>query len=159
MVPYDEIVKRIEEKGIIVADNLPLPKDINGMFIHTSKGMAILLSKNITNTNEKRCVIAEEIGHYATTHGDITDQTIISNRKLEKVARNWGYERLVSIDLLIEAFEKRVQGKYDLAEFLGVTISFLEKAIEHYDIKHGGYLKHGVYAIYFSPLGIMKDIE
>ena len=38
---------------------------------------------------EKSCVLAEELGHYYTTVGDILDQSDDGNRKQERRARLW----------------------------------------------------------------------
>ena len=43
----------------------------------------IALSRNIKTESEKKCILAEEIGHFETSCGDITDQNNISNRKQE----------------------------------------------------------------------------
>lgn len=45
--------------------------------------------KKSLNQAEKACILAEELGHYYTTTGNILDQTNISNRKQERRARLW----------------------------------------------------------------------
>ena len=49
-------------------------------------GNNILIKSDLTE-NEKTCILAEELGHYYTSSGNILDQSNINNRKQEKVAR------------------------------------------------------------------------
>src|SRR5680860_935696 len=96
---------------------------------------------------EKACILAEEYGHYRTTSGNILNQKNVSNIKQEKRARNWGYEKLVSLEKLIEAYKAGVQNCYDLADFLDVTEDFLQNALKHYQEKYGLYVKQEDYII------------
>ena len=50
------------------------------------KGEKIGIRKEMTKT-EKACILAEEIGHYYTTTGNILDQRNTGNRKQEMKAR------------------------------------------------------------------------
>ncbi|MFL0248871.1 ImmA/IrrE family metallo-endopeptidase [Clostridium neuense] len=111
----------------------------------------IALDSKIETENERNCVLAEEIGHYYTSYGDITDQKNIKSIKQEKRARNWGYEKLVNLLDLICAFEKGLRSKTELADYLNITEEFLEKAIKHYKEKYGVYHEINNYIIYFEP--------
>lgn len=141
-------------------DNDMIVKEVN--FESSSKGLikdnSIGIHKCISTTNEKFCVLAEELGHYFTSHGDILDQTKTSNRKQEKRARNWAYEKLIPLNSLISAYESGIRNKYELAQYLNVIEEFLEEAIQHYREKYGIYNTIGEYIIYFEPLGIFKLI-
>lgn len=142
---YDELLEEAESEGI----------DIVKMNIGKHKGLyadnIIALSKNIETTKEKKCVLAEELGHYHKTHGEILGKKDINKIKQEKIARNWGYEKLVGIIQLVNAFEKGIRSKHDLAEYLNVTETFLGQAIQHYKEKYGTYYEIDNYVIYFEP--------
>ena len=69
------------------------------------KGKDIYLRKNMDST-EKVCVLAEELGHHHTSVGNILDMTDISNRKQERQARLWGYNKLIGLSGLIKAYER-----------------------------------------------------
>lgn len=45
------------------------------------------IDKNIETDKEKACVLAEELGHYHTSSGNILDQGDVFNRKQELRAR------------------------------------------------------------------------
>lgn len=139
------------------SDNLCV---VEKQFKSKSKGLIknkkIGIRKDIPTLTEKACILAEELGHYYTSHGNILDLTKTENRKQEKRARNWAYERLVPLSALIAAYEAGIKNRYELAEFLNVIEEFLEEAILHYKEKYGLYKVHGEYIIYFEPLGIFK---
>lgn len=107
-------------------------------------------------TVEKTCILAEELGHHETTVGNILDQTKIENVKQEKRARNWAYEKLIKIESLISAHKNGCRNKFEVAEYLEVTESFLEDTIKHYKEKYGLYYTVDNYIIYFEPLGILE---
>lgn len=148
---YEKLAAEIEKEGVEI---------IEIKFKGTFKGLysdnVIALDSKIETDNEKKCVLAEEIGHYYTSHGDILDISDIRNLKQEKRARNWGYEKLVGIIDLINAYKKGIKSRHDLAEYLNVTEEFLDKALKHYKEKHGLYYQIDKYVVYFEPLGILE---
>ena len=122
------------------------------------KGKDIYLRKNM-NTAEKSCVLAEELGHYYTTVGDILDMNVSENRKQERQARLWGYNRIIGLFGLIRAYEHDCKDKYEIAEYLDVTEEYLEDCIDCYRDKYGEYKTVDNYTIYFIPnLMIFKKI-
>lgn len=120
------------------------------------KGNKIGISSVIETISEKRCVLAEEIGHCKKTVGNILDIAMIDNKKQELIARKWAYERLVGIVDIINAYNNGVRDKYELIEYLEVTEEFLNEAIEYYKCKYGIYYQIDNYLIYFEPLGVME---
>ena len=122
------------------------------------KGKDIYLRKDM-NTTEKSCVLAEELGHYYTTVGDILDMNVPENRKQERQARLWGYNRVIGLFGLIRAYEHGCKDKYEIAEYLDVTEEYLEDCINCYRDKYGEYKIVDNYTIYFIPnLMIFKKI-
>lgn len=122
------------------------------------KGKDIYLRKDM-NTAEKSCVLAEELGHYYTTVGDILDMNVSENRKQERQARLWGYNRVIGLFGLIRAYEHGCKDKYEIAEYLDVTEEYLEDCINCYRNKYGEYKTVDNYTIYFIPnLMIFKKI-
>jgi len=116
----------------------------------------IWLNQGLTPSAVKTCVLAEEMGHYHTSSGNILDQTKVGNLKQEKRARNWAYEKLIPLQSLVEASKEGVRNQYELAEFLEITEEFLEHAIDHYKEKYGLYVEWTSYLIYFDPLGVLE---
>ena len=87
---YDELLDTANKKGLIVKEKR-LTRN-NGRI----KGNRIAIRKDMTIT-EKACVLAEEIGHYETTVGDILDMSNPWNRKQERQARLNGYNRMIGL--------------------------------------------------------------
>ncbi len=122
------------------------------------KGKDIYLRKDM-NTTEKSCVLAEELGHYYTTVGNILDMNVPENRKQERQARLWGYNRVIGLFGLIRAYEHGCKDKYEIAEYLDVTEEYLEECINCYRDKYGECKTVDNYTIYFIPnLMIFKKI-
>ena len=150
---YEELLSKAENEGINV-----YKRDIGklkGLYVDGN----IALNSSIETYSELACVLAEELGHYYTTVGDILDLSKVENRKQERRARGWAYERLVSLESLIEASKKGIRNRYELAEFLGVSERFVEEAIQYYRDKHGTYLETPGYIIYFDPLGVFEKMD
>lgn len=110
----------------------------------------IAIKETITNA-EKNCVLAEELGHHYTSSGDISNLKDMRNVKQEKKARSWAINKLIPIEMFIEAFERCRLNKFDMAEDLDVTISFLEETVEYYRQKFGLYVQFNNYIIVFEP--------
>ena len=149
---YETLLTEAQKENVEVAE-IPFLR-VKGLYCDRIIG----INKGMT-TAEKACILAEELGHYHTSAGNILDQEQLANRKLEKRARRWGYEKLVPLDKLIEAFNAGVQNRHDLTEYLDVTEKFLLAALKHYQEKHGKYRRVGNYIIVFEPLMVFREIE
>lgn len=95
------------------------------------------IDKNIETDKEKACVLAEELGHYHTSSGNILDQGDVSNRKQELRARMWGYDHLIGLVGLVSAAKAGCRNVYETAEYLDVTEEYLLEALAAYRNKYG----------------------
>lgn len=108
---------------------------------------------------EKTCALAEELGHHETSVGNILDMTSAVNRKQERQARLWAYNKQIGLIGLVRAFEHGCQNRFEIAECLEVTEEFLEECIECYRNKYGICKRVDNYVVYFIPqLSVMKLI-
>ena len=114
------------------------------------KGNNIYLRENM-NTTEKACVLAEELGHHYTSVGCILDQTDFANRKQERQARLWGYNKLIGLMGIVRAFNAGCQNQYEIADYLDVTEEYLQECINCYQSKYGICTTVDNYVIYFVP--------
>ena len=92
---YETLLQEAHEKRIEVVYR-PLKGKLKGLY----SDQTIALDRNIDSYAEEACVLAEELGHYHTTVGNILDQSRTQNRKQEQRARVWSYQRLVPLDML-----------------------------------------------------------
>lgn len=119
----------------------------------------IAISTFVDNTVEKTCVLAEELGHHHTSVGDILDMTDIGNRKQERQARMWGYNKLIGLSGLIRAFETGCQDRFEVAEYLGVTDEYLCDCLEAYRDKYGiGTTVDNYYVMFIPHLAVGKVV-
>lgn len=148
---YDDLLIEADDIGLIVKEK-PL-RAHDGLI----NGHRIAIRKNIPTLRKKACVLAEELGHYHTTVGNILDQSVASNRKQERRARLWAYDKMIGLSGIIKGYEAGCQSRYELAECLGVTEEFLQEAIDCYKEKYGVCVQIDDYVIMFTPvLGVMK---
>lgn len=149
---YDELLIEADSNNLITKEK-PLIANKGRI-----KGNRIAINKDMSTT-EKGCVLAEELGHYYTTIGNILDQNFVSNRKQEQLARLWSYNKLIGLRGIINSHNAGCSNKYEMAEFLNVTVEFLEEAIKKYTDKYGVCTTLDNYIIYFIPyLGVMEII-
>ena len=111
----------------------------------------IAINTSVDTSTEKVCVIAEELGHHYTSVGDILDMSDTGNRKQERQARLWGYDKLIGLGRLISAYEHGCHDRFELAEYLEVTDEYLHECIECYRDKYGPCVTVGEYYIMFIP--------
>ena len=82
-------------------------------------------------------MLAEELGHYFTSVGDIVLENSTEARKQELRARMWAYDLQIGLDGLKAAYDAGCRTMYEAAEFLDVPVEFLEAAAEQYEGKYG----------------------
>lgn len=153
MNKYEILLDEANDKGLIVKEKSLLSS--NGRI----KGNRIAIRKDLKTTAEKACVLAEELGHYETTVGDIIDMSDPWNRKQERQARLNGYNRMIGLIGIVRAYEAGCQDQHKIAEFLNVTEEYLLECIECYRDIYGEMKSTDNYIIYFIPnLAVIKMI-
>lgn len=154
MREYDDLLINANKQGFLVVEidlgtDTPCGKCI---------GNTIYINNRIT-TKEKACILAEEIGHYYLTVGDITNQKDINNKKQELKARRYGYNLLIEPDDIIHAVKKGCNNRYEIADYLNISEEFFEELIEDYKKRYGIGVLVGNYYLQLEPnLGIIKDL-
>lgn len=117
----------------------------------------IIIRETIPTEMRKAEILAEEIGHFHTTVGNILDQTITSNRKQEQKARRWAYDKMISLKGLVEACNRNCQSLYEASEFLNVTPEFLSEAVEYYRSKYSPFVVVDNQVLHFEPSLWVED--
>lgn len=85
-------------------------------------------------TAQKACILAEEIGHYETSAGDILDTRDLSNAKQEARARRWAYKKLIPLRAVLSAFSNGHSRPDEIAEYLQVDETFLLGCLKEYGL-------------------------
>ncbi|MGB4588990.1 MAG: ImmA/IrrE family metallo-endopeptidase [Clostridiaceae bacterium] len=139
---YQELLSEYDDQVLIFEK----PQINNGYYFD-----GVIAIKNSIQDNEKNCILAEELGHHFTSSGDISNLKDTRNVKQEKRARKWAINKLIPIEMFIQAFEKCRLNRYEMAEDLNVTEAFLEESIEYYRQKFGTYIQRDKYIIMLEP--------
>ncbi|MGG7160202.1 hypothetical protein BH721_01510 [Clostridium baratii] len=151
---YDELLIEAAKDGLKIKEK-PLSFGLKGLY----KNGKIIIDKNLNTNTERRCILAEEIGHHHKTYGNIIDENDISNKKQERIARIWAYKKLVGLTDIIRAHKYGVKSRFEFAEYLNVTESFLDEALSYYKDKYGLWYELDNYIIRFDPLGVLEKFQ
>lgn len=147
MCNYEQLLHDADMVGLTVIE-----KEFESNARGLCNGKKIGIKKDMP-LNEKACVLAEEIGHFHTTVGDITDQRDTSNRKQEMIARKWAVDKMISIEDIFRAAEQPCSTLYEIAEYLEVTEEFLLDALEVFKKRYGHSYTHEGKTIVFCDHG------
>jgi len=149
---YEELLIEATAQGISVDENFPFDSKLKGLYVDNN----IALASSLNTSIEKACILAEELGHHHTTTGNILDQSITENRKQEHRARVWAYRNAIGLPDIISAYKHGCRNRFEIAEHLNLTESFLIGAIEDYKARYGLFTKVDNYVVYFEPLGVLE---
>ncbi len=149
---YEQLLTAADQEGLLVKEQ-PLTEH-DGLI----RGRRVAIRQKIATQKEKSCVLAEELGHYYTSSGDILDQSKVENCKQEYRARLYGYNLKIGLTGLIRAYEAGCRNLYEMAEYLDATEEYLTEAIDCYKSKYGLYASIDNYIIYFEPFAVIKMI-
>ena len=100
---------------------------------------------------EKYEILSEEIGHYKTTFGNITNQNKTENIKLELIARRYGYKFILEPLDIVYAIKCGCKDEYDLAEFYELNINQIIDIMNDFKRQYGLGKRFGKYFIAFEP--------
>lgn len=154
MNTYERLCEEACEDGVEVVDYTFQSQRIKGLYCDGT----VAISKNMDST-QKACTLAEELGHHHTSVGNIINMESAQNRKQERQARLWAYNKQIGLTGLIRAYEAGCTNRYETAEYLEVTEEFLEECIQCYLDKYGEYKIVDNYTIYFIPhLAVFKRV-
>lgn len=149
MSNYENLISIAHNNGIkVVESDLGIDKAFGKCI-----GNLIIINNRV-DEYERFCVLAEELGHFNLTVGDITNQSNFNNIKQELIARRWSYEKLISPEDIINAILSGIDNIYDLSESLNVTEDFLIQSIEHYKKKYGIYYVGETHLLMFDPISV-----
>ncbi len=152
---YEELLNEAENSNVYVIENADFDSQADGLI----RGDVIGINQKIRSATKRACVLAEELGHYNTTTGNILDQSSAANRKQELHARFWAYNRLIGLNGIVSAYRAGCKNTHEMAEHLEVTEEFLQEALDCYRQKYGTHTCFDNYTVYFEPtIGVFEVI-
>lgn len=151
MKKLNQLLAHAEKENIKIYEYM-FQNNLKGLYVDNN----IFIHSKLDTTAEKKCILAEELGHHHTAASNILDQENLGNMQLEQRGRAWGYERLVTLESIIEASKEGIRNLYELAEYLNVTEEFLYNSIEYYKSKFGSHVIVDDIIINLSSLEVMQ---
>ena len=149
---YDEMLILSDQAGLITKE-----KDLQA-YDGRIYGRRVAIRRSIETQRKKACVLAEELGHYYTSSGNILAQDSVTARKQERHAREWAFDLQIGLDGIINASRAGCMNEHDAADYLDITVNFFHECIDCYRQRYGSYTRHMGYLIIFDPcLQVLKD--
>lgn len=142
---YDELLIEADDAGLVVRE-APLQSGDG-----RCKGKRIAIRRDIPTLAKKADVLAEELGHYHTTVGQIIAQDSANDIKQERAARLWGFNKRIGLLGLISAYKAHCQNAFEISEHLNVEQESLLEALEYYRQIYGTGIMIENYFIQFEP--------
>lgn len=106
-----------------------MPSDMGGLTVHDE----IRINASISE-NEQYQWLCEELGHYETSVGDISNYTPTDNSKQENIARRWGYKQSLTYKQLEELKNEWHDNDYEIADDLGLQVDYLHEVGHTYGL-------------------------
>lgn len=128
-----------------------MPKVQKGLIIKD----VVYLNPDQTS-EELTCTVAEEIGHYLTSVGDIVEQNSNEKCKQEQRARDVGALMLITPFNIIDCFDNGCRTIWECAEHLSVTEETFRTAVKWYARKYDGVITEDKHTIWFHKNGTMS---
>lgn len=149
MDEYESLIEEACRAGAEVIENYNMGDGgrLKGLYCDG----VIALSNTLDTRTEKKCILAEELGHHLTATGNIINLNNTSSIKQERSGRIWSYNKYVGIMGIISAFKAHCQNRYEIAEHLAVSEEFLEEALDYYKQSYGRSVTLDSYIVKFEP--------
>lgn len=131
-----DIYKIIEKESILYEERNLSKLKSKGIYVKLNgyKPMIFIDKKIIHNNSTYISILAEELGHYFTTHGDLIEASKSPNDSLVKIkkenlAREWAANFLINNDEFVQALLACIGTKYDMCEYFNVNYEILDTKI------------------------------
>jgi hypothetical protein len=136
----------------VIDRELPCKK-LKGLYVDRT----VVLKPGMSSV-ERCCILAEELGHYATSKGNIVDYRVQRSRDQEHLARFWACERLITFRKLQESCCRCWPCMSALASFWNISDEFLRNACACFKKEYGCELltQDNEYRISLNPFSVAK---
>ncbi|MCX4167839.1 ImmA/IrrE family metallo-endopeptidase [Enterococcus casseliflavus] len=108
---------------------------------------------------ELNSTLAEELGHYLTSYGNIVLQDTNEKRKQERRARDIGSILVVSPQDIIECFEEGCRSTLECALHLQITEDTFKDAVKYYSRRFSGIKTENNYTLLFQADGTVAVLK
>ncbi|MGF7437927.1 ImmA/IrrE family metallo-endopeptidase [Lentilactobacillus senioris] len=140
---YEQYVQIIEVKGL---------KEHTGTFgtFRMKNGKPFIFLERDQPEVDKQVILTEEFMHMLTSVGVIVNQSQLDNRRQERLARSMTYKSMLSLDDILDCYNRNIYEIYEIANELDLPIEFIQNALEYFKTQIG---THGYYKNYEINIG------
>lgn len=152
---YLDLLKIAESENVRVID-YKFKDNLKGLYYNNNIAID---NSNEMLIREKKCILAEELGHHFTATRAVLDMNDVTQLKIENKGREWACRTLLPVNKIMDACkDNNPRNLYELLEILDVPEEFFKISIDYYKRKYGICYKRGNYVLYFEPLGVMTIV-
>lgn len=149
-VSYESLLRELSKEVDVIEYGLIDMAGDYGYFADET----IFIEKSLSEITKKE-VLLEEYGHFKTTVGNILDQSVPANRKQERQARNYAYGMAITLDDIIDCYQKGIKYYWECAEYLDFSEEFVYEAVKYLRGKLGEIIYYKNYIISFLSETLM----
>lgn len=133
LTPLEHLEQEIYDRGIMLINRKPAP-GMDALYIR-ARGLAprIYIDPAITLPCARYVILAEELGHYYTTTGDILAQDTPDKIRQERIAHEYAIRKCAPYAVILQMLRQRYY-MYEIAEWLYIPMWFLKNALEYYNL-------------------------
>lgn len=154
MTTYEELLDAVDKEVPVIETTLKTTTGFDGLY----KDGFIFIERTLDPCLKKQ-ILAEEYGHYLTSVGEIVDYCNLENGKQETKARAISFEKLITLDDILDAFFLGLIYSWQVADYLNLTVEFVQNAFAYIRGKYGDTFDYDGYRFSFDFFGQLKIYE
>lgn len=133
MTRFEQLEQLAADSGLRVDEGVLEPHDpMDGLFVNGKNGGGLILVNRHRTLAQRTAALAEELGHFFKSIGDLRDLNDIMAAKQERLGRAWGYEQQLPPPLMEEHLMNGGGTAWEVAEETDLPQPFVEEAYRHY---------------------------
>lgn len=133
MTHYEHLEQLAHSCGVRINLSILREEDaLDGLYVALRDGGCLILINRHRTQAERTAALAEELGHYFKSVGDLRDLRDIAAAKSENMGRAWSYEQLLPFDSLDHQLKNGHGSPWELADAVNLPQGFVQEAISFY---------------------------
>lgn len=130
MTPYEHLEQLAASHGLLIDTDLLREDDpLDGYIVSLRDGSTLLLINRHRPLAARTAALAEELGHYFRSIGDLRNLRDIAAAKSERLAHVWSVEALLPLEELQAHFARGNGTSWEIAEEVELPLDFVQEAV------------------------------
>ena len=151
----DALDEEIYDQGIQLIE-YAFPDCVYAAYYNSSEMCrpVIAINKKIETTGARNIAKAHELAHHLSCPTDLLSLSKLGRQKFENLANRRMLERVMSLPMLVRAFESGARSLLDLSEYLEISEEGILRGLRFYKEVYGDSLHLGRHLLTFSPFNV-----